>query len=116
MLKPIHIDRVQSALDVLTDYYTVDQVTDVYISEPRTLVTLTDGSFFTVGQWDNSTPDFREAIKQVYGGDPDEVLSLHVNMEDAWSYEVISTTDIPVPGATNVDQVYTERRIGRVLR
>lgn len=116
MLKPIHIDRVQSALDVLTDYYTVDQVTDIHVSlvHPSALITLTDGS--EVGQWDDDTPDFREAIKQMYGGDPDEVLSLNVNLEDTWFYEVISTTDIPVPGAWNSDQVYTERRIGRVLR
>lgn len=116
MLKPIHIDRVQAALDVLTDYCTVDQVTDVHVSlAPHyALITLTDGS--EVGQWDDDTPDFREAIKQVYGGDPDEVLSLTVNMEHDWFYEVVSTTDIPVPGAWNSYQVYTERRVGRVLR
>lgn len=118
MLKPIHIDRVQNALDIVTgSAYEVDEVDHISLMQHGsgyTYITLRDSMTDYVADEDVEA-DIADAIKQLYGGDVDEVLGLDVNLRENF-YEVASRTDILVPGATNPDQVYTERRIGRVLR
>lgn len=124
MLKPIHIDRVQVALDTITPpdgigFLVGDGVTSLHLYptdvwERAVVYRKVDdewGSKRVV--LEPAPPVMEEALKQLFGGDVSAVQSLTVALDEG-VYTVILETDIP--RRYDSGEMHTERRIGRVLR
>lgn len=129
MLKPIHIDRVQAALDMLAydPGYSVGDVTSLHIYprdyEEQVIILLKADDTWSSPR-DVFKPDpqaifepspqvMEEALKQLFGGDVSAVQSFDVALDEG-VYTVILETDIPL--RYDSGEMHTERRIGRVLR
>lgn len=123
MLKPIHIDRVQVALDTITPPDEVGFLVGTVLSlhlyprdvwERAVVYRKADDEWGSQRVMLEPAPQVMdEALKQLFGGDVSAVQSLTVALDEG-VYTVILETDIP--HRYDSGEMHTERRIGRVLR